>query len=133
MRSREKILDSLLELTGSSELGCRSDLLRRVLDSALTLVCADGATVLAPHQGRLERRAATPERLDLPVMQAPRQTSKLTRLLLQGGRPVRVDDLASDRPADPADACPGLDAGPALFVPMRRREQTPEVPWEQCG
>lgn len=125
MQSREKILDSLLALTGSSELGSRSDLLRRVLETALTQVHADGATLIAPHQGRLERLAVTTERRDLPVLEGPRQTSKLTRVLMQASRPVRIADLAADPRVDPADACPGLDAGPALFTPMRRREQTP--------
>ena len=123
MRSRENIISSLLELTGNSERGSRSDLLRRVLDSVLALVRADGATVLAPYQGRLERRAATLERHDLPVTEAPRQTSRLTRLLFQGGRPMRIADLTADPPVDPADACPELDSGPAVYVPMRRREQ----------
>ena len=124
MRSREKRHDSLLELTGGSEPGSRSDLLQRVLLSTLPLVQADGATLLAIHQGRLERRAATLARPDLPVTETPRPTSRLTRLLLQSDRPVQVDDLAADPLIDPADACPELDAGPALFVPMRRREQT---------
>ncbi len=125
MQQREKILDSLLALTGPSELGSRSDLLHRVLESALAQVHADGATVLAPYQGRLERRAVTTERRELPPVDCPRQASKLTRLLLHAGRPVRIADLAADPRVDPADACPELDAGPALFVPMRRREQTP--------
>jgi diguanylate cyclase (GGDEF)-like protein len=125
MQSREKILDSLLALTGNSELGSRSDLLRRVIETALTQVHADGATLVTPHQGRLEHRAVTTERRDLPTLETPRQTSKLTRLLLQASRPVRIADLAADPRMDPADACPELDAGPALFAPMRRREQTP--------
>ncbi len=125
MQSREKNLDSLLALTGCSELGSRSDLLRRVLETALGQAHADGATLLAPHQGRLERLALTTERRDLPAVETPRHTSKLNRLLLQAGRPVRIADLATDPRVDPADACPELDAGPALFVPMRRREQTP--------
>ena len=125
MQSREKILDSLLALTGSSELGPRPELLRRVLETALTQVHADGATLLAPHQGRLERRAVTTERRDLPTLESPRQASKLTRVLMQASRPVRIADLAADPRVDPADACPELDAGPALFMPMRRREQIP--------
>ncbi len=125
MQSREKMLDSLLALTGGSEPGSRSDLLRHVLETVLTQMHADGTTLLSPHQGRIERRAMTTERRDLPVVESPRLTSKLTRLLLQSGRPVRVADLAADRRTEPADTCPELDAGPAVFVPMRRREQTP--------
>ena len=121
MVSREKILDTLLELTGDSEPGTRDELLKRALQTALPLVQADGATLVAPHQGRLERLAATGEHACLPVMPAPRRGSEFTRLLLHVSRPQRVADLAADPRMDAADACPEVDAGPALFVPMRRR------------
>ena len=72
MQPREKTLDSLLALTGGPELGSRSDLLRRVLETALSAAHADGATLLSLHQGRLERHAATTERRDLPPPERPR-------------------------------------------------------------
>ncbi len=125
MQPREKMLDSLLALTGACELGSRADLLRRALETVLVQLHADGATLLTPYQGHLERRAMTMDHRELPVVETARQSSKLTRLLLQSGRPVRIADLAADPRVEPADACPELDAGPTALVPMRRREQTP--------
>ena len=124
MLSREKALDALLELSRSSEPNTRVGLLQRVLQTALPLVQAHGATLVAPHQGRLERLASTEEHHELPPMEAPRRSSEFTRLLVHVSRPLRILDLAADPRMDTADACPEVDAGPALFVPMRRREHS---------
>jgi diguanylate cyclase (GGDEF)-like protein len=123
MLSRERVLDALLDLTGNPVPGTRTGLLQRVLQTTLPLVQADGATLLAPHQGRLERMAATVER-ELPPFEAKRRGSEFSRLLLHVSRPLRVADLAQDPRLEPADGCPDVDAGPALFVPMRRREHS---------
>jgi diguanylate cyclase (GGDEF)-like protein len=122
MVSREKALDELLDLTGSPGLNTRAGLLQRVLQTALSLVEADGATLVAPHQGRLERLAATPEHYDLPPQETSRRGSEFTRLLVHVSRPLCIPDLAADSRVDATDACPEVDAGPALLVPMRRRE-----------
>ena len=122
MLSREKALDELLGLTGSPELNSRAGLLQRVLQTALSLVQADGTALVAPHQGRLERLAATPDHCDLLPLETPRRGSEFTRLLVHVSRPLCIPDLAADSRVDADDACPRVDAGPALFVPMRRRE-----------
>ena len=122
MVSREKALDELLDLTGSQGLNTRGELLHRVLQTALSLLEADGTTLVAPHQGRLERLAATLEHCDLPPQELSRRGSEFTRLLVHVSRPLCIPDLAADSRVDTADACPEVDAGPAVFVPMRRRE-----------
>ena len=122
MLSREKALDELLDLTGSPGPNTRAGLLQRVLQTALSLVEADGTTLVAPHQGHLERLAATPEHFDLPPQEASRRGSEFTRLLVHVSRPLCIPDLAADSRVEATDACPEVDAGPALFVPMRRRE-----------
>lgn len=122
MVSREKALDELLDLTGSPGLNTRAGLLQRVLQTTLSLVEADGATLMAPHQGRLERLAATPEQCDFPPQEPSRRGSEFTRLLVHVSRPLCIPDLAADPRVEATDACPEVDAGPALFVPMRRRE-----------
>jgi diguanylate cyclase (GGDEF)-like protein len=125
MQSRERVLDALLELTGSAEPATRTELLRRVLETALPLVQADGAAVVTLHQGRFERLEATADRQDLVPAETPRHGSELTRLLLHVSRPLRIPDLGRDSRMDAGDGCPGVEAGPALFVPMRRREHAP--------
>ncbi len=122
MVSREKALEELLGLTGRPGPSTRAELLQRVLETTLSLVEADGATLVAPHQGRLERLAATPEHCDLPPQEAPRRGSEFTRLLVHVSRPLCIPDLAADSRVEESDACPEVDAGPALMVPMRRRE-----------
>jgi diguanylate cyclase (GGDEF)-like protein len=125
MLSRERVLDALLELTGGPVLGTRSELLRQVIQAALPLVQAEGATLMALHQGRFERLAATADRHDPDPIPASRHDRELTRLLLHVSRPLRVADLTLDPRLEAEDGCPGVDAGPALFVPMRRREHAP--------
>jgi diguanylate cyclase (GGDEF)-like protein len=122
MASREKALDDLFDLTGRPGPNTRAELLERVLQAALGLAEADGVTLVAPHQGRLERLAVTPDHRDARSQEAPRRGSELTRLLVHVCRPLCIPDLAADPRVESADACPDVDAGPALFVPMRRRE-----------
>ncbi len=121
MVSREGALNALLELTAATEPATRPGLLRQVLRTALPLAQADGAVILAPHQGRIERYAETTDHRD-DALPEPTRRSPFVRQLMQGGRPVRIADITLDRRLDPADACPGLDTGPALFAPMRRRD-----------
>jgi diguanylate cyclase (GGDEF)-like protein len=124
MVPREKALDELLDLTGGPGVNTRAELLQRVLQTSLSLLEADGATLVAPYQGRLERLAATREHCNLPPQETSRRTSEFTRLLVHVSRPLCIPDLAADSRVGAADACPELDAGPALFVPMRRREHS---------
>jgi hypothetical protein len=77
---------------------------------------------VASHHGRLERLSATPDHGDLPPQETSRRGSEFTRLLVHVSRPLCVQDLAADSRVESTDACPEVDAGPALFVPMRRRE-----------
>ena len=125
MLSRERVLEALLELTGGPVASTRGDLLRQVLQTTLPLVQADGATLIALHQGRFERLAATADHHDLDSTPASWHDREVTRRLLHVSQPLRVADLAQDPRLQAEDGCPGVDAGPALVVPMRRREHAP--------
>ncbi len=125
MVSRERLLDALLGLTAEPTPSTRAELLQQLLQTALPLAQADGAAVVSLHQGRLERLAATHDRHDLEPTEAPRHGHEFTRLLLHVSRPLRVADLGQDPRLDAGDGCPGVEAGPALFVPMRRRDHAP--------
>ena len=123
MLSREKALEALLDLTASLEPGTRAGLMQRALEVSLPLVQADGAVLVVPHQGRLERLAINLEHgLQTPVCE-PGRESEFTRLLLHASRPLPVADLTCDPRLHPDDVCPAVDAGPALFMPMRRRDR----------
>jgi diguanylate cyclase (GGDEF)-like protein len=58
-----------------------------------------------------------------PARREPqRAATELTRLLMRTGHAVPIENLATDGLAVPEDGCPGVDAGPALFVPLRHNE-----------
>jgi diguanylate cyclase (GGDEF)-like protein len=125
MLSREKILESLLDLSARTGARSRGGLLEKVLPTALAVAECDGAAVLCGG-GRqsdrwvIRRDSERPERFD-----AEHAGSEFARVLLRIGTPVACADAASDPRLGIEDRCPGLDAGPAVFVPLRQRDQSP--------
>ncbi|HVP15639.1 MAG TPA: sensor domain-containing diguanylate cyclase [Terriglobales bacterium] len=124
MVSRERVLDALLELTAGPMPTIRDDLLREALHTALPLVQAEGVTLVTVHHGRLEQRTRT-VRGELEARPASRHGRELARVLLQRNRPLRVADAALDPRLEVEDGCPEVEAGPAVFVPLRCREHAP--------
>jgi diguanylate cyclase (GGDEF)-like protein len=125
MLSREKILESLLDLSTRTGSRSRGALLEKVLLTALTVAECEGAVVLSGTSRQSERWLVRrdlerPERLD-----AERAGSEFARLLLRTGTPVSSADAAADPRLGIDDRCPGLDAGPAVYVPLRQRDQAP--------
>ncbi len=125
MLSREKVLEALLDLSGRSAVRSRPELLGMVLRSALALTDGDGSAVLV-SPGR------TPERLTLVAGTTEPEPAPLggpggeaARPITLHGRAVTVADLAVSRRVPADHQCPGVEAGPAIFVPLRLREQAP--------
>jgi diguanylate cyclase (GGDEF)-like protein len=125
MISREKILESLLELSAASQARTRPGLLAQVLHTSLLLAECDGSALLTTRRRRLERVVLGLDRAAPDEVEAPSGGSDFTRLLLRINRPVSLVDLTEDARTGVDDGCPGVDAGPALFVPLRQREQSP--------
>ena len=125
MPSREKILESLLDLSTTTHARTRPVLLGQVLHTALLLAEGDGAAVLTTRRRRLERVVLGLDRVTPDPVEAPAAGSDFTRLLLRIDRPVVLADLSEDSRTGEDDGCPGVDAGPALFVPLRQREHAP--------
>jgi diguanylate cyclase (GGDEF)-like protein len=125
MPSREKILESLLDLSTTTHARTRPVLLGQVLHTALLLAEGDGAAVLTTRRRRLERVVLGLDRVTPDPVEAPASGSDFTRLLLRIDRPVVLSDLSEDARTGEDDGCPGVDAGPALFVPLRQREHAP--------
>ena len=124
MLHRQKILESLLELSGGSTPRSRPELLAVLMRNALLLAAGDGVTGLIANGRRFERwvlhaAGASPESLG-----TPRAGSEFARLLLQRHQPLATADLGEDRRIGLEDACPGVESGPALFVPLRVREHS---------
>jgi diguanylate cyclase (GGDEF)-like protein len=121
MLPRAKILESLLELSGRTTRS-RPELLERALEAALHLVEADGAVVLTTHQRRVERVARRRDDPAPKVLPTPKGGSEFARTLLRSATTLATPDLADDGRVGADDACPGVEAGPAVFVPVRQRE-----------
>jgi diguanylate cyclase (GGDEF)-like protein len=123
MLPRERILETLLELSHRSSGRSRPVLLEKVLRNALVLVECEGAVLLASHKGSFERTALTRADSAARSLEVPRQGSAFARTLLRNGLPVLTPDLADDGRLGTDDGCPGVEAGPAMFVPLWQREQ----------
>ena len=124
MLTRDRQLQSLLDLSGRSSGRSRAEVVGHALRCALPLLEAAGAMVELVQNRQSEAfhllaGAGIPDSHGRPAT-----VSDLTRLL-RSGHPVESTDLGSDSRVGREDACPGLESGPAMFVPIRLREQDP--------
>lgn len=122
MHGREKSLESLMELTGRNAMRSRRELALLTLRNALALTEADGAVVALAGPRHLEKLALTRASDGPEVMPISRQPGEFARTLQLAGMPRAVAEMTEAKGAD-EEACPGVEAGPALFVPLRLREQ----------
>jgi diguanylate cyclase (GGDEF)-like protein len=124
MLPREKVLEVLLELSDRKSGRSVAALGEKALRAAIALADCDGAALLVSLQRRTERTVlsrAMPE----PRPADSHTPSALARLLHRTGAPLDSPDLSEDPRAGEQDSVPGLDAGPALFAPVRLREAQP--------
>jgi diguanylate cyclase (GGDEF)-like protein len=116
---RDKILKALLELSERAVPGSRAEMLERLLGTTVALADGDGAAVMIAHHRVWERATFHRESPQPQMLEVPRAVSELTRRLLRSGHPVSTPDLERDSRASADDRCPGLESGPAAFVPLR--------------
>jgi len=124
MYARERALHSLLELTRGTPSLAPAELADRVLELALALVDCDGAALTAPgHRDRSRLLRGRDGRVEAP---APGPgAGAFVRLLSRGAEPLLVADLAAEPRATDGDRFPGIEPGPALFVPFGSRDTSP--------
>ncbi len=121
----ERLLDALIEPSGRPVGRSRAAVIQRAIEVALSLTDAHGVVVMLPGRGH-GRRWVQPGNLAEPQrLEAPPGGSEFTRLLVRGGVPVYSPDLSRDGRVGEDDRCDGLESGPALFIPLRLRAQTP--------
>src|SRR5262245_46890154 len=124
MHSKDRSLESLLDLSGRGASRSRPELVGQALPCALELLEAAGVAAWL-----VEGRAATAFSLKrgggLPQMSQPASVVSDLSKLLRAGRPLAIPDLSADRRIAAEQTCPGVESGPALFVPLRLREQEP--------
>lgn len=122
MQARDVMIRSLIELTDPSLAGS-GELMARVLGVALQLCECDGAAASVVQQRSIDRvtlaAGGEPERRE-----GARGASDLARMVLRTGHSAVIEDLARDPLAGPDDGCPGVEAGPALLVPLRHHEHS---------
>jgi diguanylate cyclase (GGDEF)-like protein len=122
MLARERVLQTLLELTHGPASLTPVELGTRLLDITLALVDCDGVALTAPRHrdGIRLLRARQPAHYEPEAM--TRDGSPFLRLISRMAHPLIVADLSTESRAGEEDRFPGLPPGPALFVPFGSRE-----------
>jgi diguanylate cyclase (GGDEF)-like protein len=124
MHSRDRQLQALLELSGRTAGRARPELVGEALSCAVKLLEATGATAMLV-QGKQTHSFALRPGCHAPESFEPHASAGALSRLLRFGRPILTPDLATDPRLGRDDGCPGLESGPALFMPLRLREQEP--------
>lgn len=122
MLGRRKLLAALMELTGRSAPRSRTELVSALLKHAMQQTEADGAALLLATGRHLERFSLRRGEPDPATDESPGTPTSFDRSFLTGGGLRVFADLSESPPTAEQGGCPGLEAGPALFVPVRLRE-----------
>ena len=122
MPARQRLLASLMELTGRNATRSRPDLVAGLLRRALLLTEADGA-VLGLSSGRNFQRWALRMGDEFPLpIDAPPTPGAFERTVMRAATPRALTDLSESERASTEVCCPDIEAGPAVFVPVRMRD-----------
>ena len=125
MLAREKILESLVELSGRSATRSRPELLGTVLRSAIALTESEGSMAVVSPGRSHERFTLRPGLSEPEMTTVPRGNGDGARQLPLHGKPVLIADVGASSRVGAEDRCPGVEAGPAVYVPLRLRDQMP--------
>lgn len=123
MSSLDKALNNLLDLGNPSVRRDRAEQLDQVLRTLLALTEGDAAAIVLPGRGErlvLHTGSAVPS-----LVPAHPGGSEVVRALAADPHPVALADLLDDGRFASCDGCPGVEAGPALFAALRKRDPKP--------
>jgi diguanylate cyclase (GGDEF)-like protein len=122
MNSQDKALQALLELGDPAERRTRMEVLERALRTAMLLTDAD-AVALTTHQRGGERLLLHSGSVATALMPLPLHGSEVVRRFDEAAQPIALDDLSEDKVLAVSETCPGVESGPVMFTPVRRRDQ----------
>jgi len=121
MPGRERLLASLVELTGRSSARTRAEILDSTLSLALLLAEADGAVLVLGGARHYERSVLRRGQNPTDRVAEAHAPVPFERSMLRASQPRAFVDLATtDVPA--AATCPGVPPGPSLFLPLRTQD-----------
>jgi diguanylate cyclase (GGDEF)-like protein len=121
MPGRERLLASLVELSGRSSGRTRSNVLDTTLSLALLLAEADGAVLVLGGARAFERSVLLRGKAAADRVSEAYQPAPFERSVLRANQPRAYVDLAAAG-VSPGAACPGVASGPALYVPMQLQD-----------
>src|SRR5689334_25113147 len=119
MPGRERLLASLVELSGRSSGRTRADVLDTTLSLALLLTEADGGVLVLGGARAFERSVRRRGQSQPDALGETYRPGPFERSVLRASQPRAFADLAG---VDTAAACPGVTPGPALYVPVRLQD-----------
>jgi diguanylate cyclase (GGDEF)-like protein len=125
MTSNEKTLETLLELGHSASRRTRAEQFEEAMRLALMLMDADAVVVLPPASVRGERLALFAGSGTPAVLLPAPNGGEVARGFAQRLQPLLFADLTVDARGAGGDDCPGVEAGPAMFTPLRLRGSSP--------
>jgi diguanylate cyclase (GGDEF)-like protein len=125
MSAHEKTLGPLLELGNLTTRHTRAEQIERVLRMALLVTEADAAVLLSPTARRGERLVLHTGSAAPALVPSHASGSEVARLFAEDCQLLAVTHLTEQERFATTDGCPGVEAGPVLFAPLRQRDPAP--------
>jgi diguanylate cyclase (GGDEF)-like protein len=122
MSLHEKTLGPLLDLGNLATRRTRAEQFEHALRTALLLTEADAAVLLSPSARRGERFVLHAGSAAPALMPSQTSGSEVARLFAEEPQILALPHLADQARFVAGDNCPGVEAGPVLYAPLRQRD-----------
>ncbi len=122
---QDKAMEFLLALGDPAERRTRAALVSHALQAVVKLMEADAAVIATPWSRRGERLALHAGSTAPAALPPAESGSAVVRAFASSCEPLEVADLSEASTFAEGDACPGAEAGPVLFAPLRQRGYAP--------
>lgn len=124
MAAQDRALQVLMQLGDPAARRSRPEVLDLALRTALALLDAD-AIALTTKGKREERLVLHAGSASPAAISMPDEGSEVLRRFAENAEPIALGVVSEDVRIAAADGCPGVEPGPALFTPVRRRDAGP--------